>query len=130
MLLWYRRLKVKWDNYVDFGTVNGSTVSDKKLIASKGDIVFQERYPRVIEIKNFPVENVKRVSAAVIEKHKRSTFSSYTIAQRQTVLLIPVADIYYKWKTKEGLFNIYGNDHIVQFEDYPLQCCFGYCAIL
>uniref|UniRef100_A0A3Q2WUA4 CR-type domain-containing protein n=1 Tax=Haplochromis burtoni TaxID=8153 RepID=A0A3Q2WUA4_HAPBU len=45
----------------------------------------------------------------------------------QTVELIPITQVHYKWKDKSYVYYVYGNERKVSADDYPETCC---CVIL
>ncbi|RWS29580.1 hypothetical protein B4U80_04765 [Leptotrombidium deliense] len=117
-------------NHVDDYVSDETGLSEDLIKNATGSVAFDERYPQVYPLNNFPDERISRASKGLIQKHHTSFTMERILEQRHKVMLIPVAVVYYKWEQKDGCFYVYGLEHKVCFDDYPQQCCWGVCTIL
>lgn len=128
-LLTYIKLKVAWKNNVDNKFVEGdSGLNTEELHGVKGKELFKLTQTLVYPLYGFPNANIVELSDHLIKEHQtKYAQSSRILQQRQTVELIPVTKVNYKWKNKIHCFYVYGNENKVSAKDYPETCC---CVIL
>lgn len=43
--------------------------------------------------------------------------------------MVPVTEVLYTWKGRQGKFYVYGYEHKVYAPKYPQKCCWG-CSVL
>lgn len=49
--------------------------------------------------------------------------------QRQTIELVPLTEVRYRYQGKTSVYYVYGTDHQVYAVDYPQRYCCG-CTII
>uniref|UniRef100_A0A3B3D850 Uncharacterized protein n=1 Tax=Oryzias melastigma TaxID=30732 RepID=A0A3B3D850_ORYME len=129
-LLSYIKLKVEWTNHVDNLVVQDQSglksdclqsVSGKELFKNSGFMA----YP----LLGFPNPAISDASERLTREHQsKYAQNSRILQQRQTVELIPVTKVNYKWKDHAYSFIVYGSERKVQADDYPDSCVC--CVIL
>ncbi|XP_041837274.1 protein SSUH2 homolog isoform X2 [Melanotaenia boesemani] len=126
-LLSYIKLKVKWTNEVDDHVVeqnSGLKVDDLRLVSGKELFKSSQIYP----LLGFPNPSISEASERLIREHQsKYAQTSRILQQRQTVELIPITKVNYKWKGDIHFYYVYGNENKVIANDYPATCC---CVIL
>ncbi|XP_037303862.2 protein SSUH2 homolog isoform X1 [Pungitius pungitius] len=127
-LLTYINLKVEWTNNMADHVVqqnsglivNLQDVSGKELIKNNQNLL----YPLI----GFPEPSIAEASERLIKDHQtKYAQSARILQQRQTVELIPITKVNYKWKGGFHLYFVYGNEHKVSADNYPATCC---CVIM
>lgn len=128
-LLTYIKLKVEWKNNVDNKFVEGeSGLNTKELHSVNGKELFKMTQTLVYPLYGFPNTKIVELSDQMVKEHQtKYAQSSRILQQRQTVELIPLTKVDYKWKNKIYCFYVYGNENQVSAKDYPETCC---CVIL
>lgn len=124
----YVKLTATWKNHKDDFIVEHSNMPDELIRDVTGDIAFEEQYPRVWPVNHFQ-PNINEASNQLIQKHSQAFQLERILQQRHRVRIIPVAEVKYSWKDKNGEFYVYGFENKVYFPDYPQSCCWG-CNIL
>ncbi|KAL3974616.1 transmembrane protein [Sarotherodon galilaeus] len=99
------------------------SVKGKELFKNSQNLVHTHKYQNFIQ-KNY----ISVVSHTLIKEHQtKYGQTSRILQQRQTVELIPITQVNYKWKDKSYVYYVYGNERKVSADDYPETCC---CVIL
>lgn len=83
---------------------------------------------RVFPLSSFPDPGVAEHSKQLLEKHTTKWPMERIMKQRQSVKVVPIATVHYKYKDDVGQFYVYGaeSDRSVYFKDYPNRIC--YCC--
>ncbi|KAG7278250.1 hypothetical protein CRUP_012746 [Coryphaenoides rupestris] len=82
---------------------------------------------KVYPLLGFPDQAISQASERLVRDHQaKFPQTSRILQQRQTVELIPVAKVSYKWKGDAHSYYVSGNEHRVT-ADYPDTCC---CLLL
>lgn len=128
-LLAYINLKVEWTNNVEDHVVEQrSGLKIDNLQSVTGKELFKNSQYLVYPLLGFPNPAISEASERLVREHQsKYAQSSRILQQRQTVELIPIAKVNYKWKTNSHVYYVYGNEHQVSTDDYPETCC---CVIL
>ncbi|XP_029908103.1 protein SSUH2 homolog isoform X4 [Myripristis murdjan] len=129
-LLTFIQLKVEWKNHVDdaVSQQGGAGLQAEKLSSVTGKELFKNNQYLVYPLLGFPVPEVSQASERLVGEHQaRFAQSARILQQRQTVELIPITKVTYKWKGDSHVYFVLGNEHQVSADDYPATCC---CVIL
>ncbi|XP_053509482.1 protein SSUH2 homolog [Ictalurus furcatus] len=128
-LLTYIKLIVEWKNNVDDYIVEQSSGLQKdKLETITGKKLIKDTKFMVYPLSGFPEHNVAQASERmVMEHHSKFSKASRIIQQQQSVELIPITKVTYKWNEKDYVYFVYGNELKVKAVDYPATCC---CTIM
>ncbi|KAL3978577.1 nuclear apoptosis-inducing factor 1 [Sarotherodon galilaeus] len=128
-LLTYIELKVEWKNNVEDHVVeHNSGLKTDKLSSVNGKELFKNSQNLVYPLFGFPNPAVSQASERLIKEHQtKYGQTSRILQQRQTVELIPITRVNYKWKDNTHAYYVYGKEHKVNADDYPATCC---CVIL
>ncbi|KAI1308959.1 Protein SSUH2 -like protein [Halotydeus destructor] len=102
---------------------NPTDLSERKVKKADGHLVVDERAQRVSQLPNFPSTVISETCAQLIDMSLNQFPGERIDDQRQTVKLVPVANVEYKLGKKGGSFRIYGLDRRIKFSDYPSSCC-------
>ncbi|XP_037534897.1 protein SSUH2 homolog [Nematolebias whitei] len=128
-LLAYIKLKVEWKTNVDNHVVeqnSGLKVDDLGSVSGKE--LFKNSQYMVYPLYGFPNPTIYEASERLIKEHQSKYAQTFRILQqRQTVELIPITKVNYKWKEGMHVYFVYGNENKVSAENYPDSCC---CVIL
>ncbi|MCI4390282.1 hypothetical protein PGIGA_G00120830 [Pangasianodon gigas] len=128
-LLMYIKLTVEWKNNVDNYVVEQSSGLEKnELDAVTGKKLLKDTKFMVYPLNGFPEMNVAQASDRMIREH-HSNFSqtSRITQQQQSVELIPITKVTYRWQEKDYIYFVYGTELKVKAIDYPAMCC---CTII
>lgn len=127
-MLAFINLKVEWKNNVDDHMVQqNSGLSMGDLQKVHGKELFKNSQPLLYPLMGFPEPSISEASDRLIRDHQtRFPQTSRILQQRQTVELIPISKVTYKWKGDSHVYYVYGNERQVS-ADYPATCC---CVIL
>ncbi|AWP02333.1 putative protein SSUH2 -like [Scophthalmus maximus] len=124
-LLTFIQLKVEWSNKVDDYVVqqnSGLKVDDLRSV--NGKKLFQNNQFLLYPLLGFPNPAIGEASDRLIKEHQsKYAQTSRILQQRQTVELIPITKVSYKWKGDSHLYFVYGNEHQVSADNYPATCC-------
>ncbi|KAI1286232.1 Protein SSUH2 -like protein [Halotydeus destructor] len=120
----YTELTISWTVHRDHFIFNDTTVPDRKLKKVSGNIVFDERAPRVSGIDHFPNKILSDASIGLIDMHTRSWSMEKTLEQRHFVKSVPIVIASYIHPNRRGNFFVYGLEHKVYFPNYPSTCFF------
>ncbi|KAG7226817.1 hypothetical protein INR49_014166 [Caranx melampygus] len=104
---------------------SGLAVDDLRSVSGKELYKYNQYmlYPLI----GFPNQAMAEASERLIKDHQsKYSQNSRILQQRQTVELIPITKVNYKWKGDTHIYYVYGNEHQVS-ADYPATCC---CVIL
>ncbi|MEQ2252855.1 hypothetical protein ILYODFUR_026135 [Ilyodon furcidens] len=113
------------DNHV---VEQSSGLKADKLHSVKGKELYKISHIMVYPLYGFPSPAIAEASDRLIKEHQsKYAQTSRILQQRQTVDLIPITKVNYKWKNNIRVFYVYGNENKVNAEDYPATCC---CVIL
>ncbi|XP_075218578.1 protein SSUH2 homolog isoform X2 [Lycorma delicatula] len=124
LILCFIQLTITWKTNVSEKIIKKICIPEKFIQMSKGKEIFLEEGERVSPLEDLPDEEEICVSSAnFIEKHSILYSDQKFLAQRQRVSVVPIADITYEWKGKEGQFFVYGIDNKIHAPDYPQTCC-------
>lgn len=127
-LLAYINLKVEWKNNVEDHVVQQeSGLNPDDLQGVHGKELFKNNNYLLYPLLGFPNPTISEASERMIRDHQsKFSQSSRILQQRQTVELIPVSRVSYKWKGDSHVFFVYGNERQVS-ADYPATCC---CTVM
>lgn len=124
MVLTYIKLKVEWLNNVEDHVVSqnsGMDVGD--LSAVSGKELFKNSQYLIYPVTGFPNPAISEASERMVRDHQaKYGQASRILQQRQTVELIPITKVQYKWKGNTHAYYVYGNENKVS-ADYPATCC-------
>ncbi|KAF7643734.1 hypothetical protein LDENG_00234390, partial [Lucifuga dentata] len=128
-LLTFIELKVECTNHVEDSAVEQSCgLSVDQLRSVSGKELFKNSQNLVYPLLGFPNPAVSEASERLVKDHQtRFAQTSRILQQRQTVELIPVSKVTYKWKGDSHLYFVFGNENQAFAENYPATCC---CVIL
>ncbi|KAM9758877.1 LOW QUALITY PROTEIN: protein SSUH2 homolog [Menidia menidia] len=129
-LLAYINLKVEWTNHLEDHVVEQKIgLAVEKLQSVSGKELFKNNQLQVFPLVGFPNPEISSVSERLISEHQsKYAQTSRILQQRQTVELIPITKVNYKWKGDAHVYFVFGNEHKVRADDYPETCrC---CAIM
>ncbi|KAM4581916.1 protein SSUH2 homolog isoform 1-T2 [Fundulus diaphanus] len=128
-VLTYVKVKVEWKNNVDDHLVEqNSGLKAGELKSVSGKELYKITQIMVYPLYGFPNPAIAEASDRLIKEHQsKYAQTSRILQQRQTVELIPVTKVNYKWKNKMYVFYVYGNENKVSAEDYPATCC---CCVI
>ncbi|KAM4613382.1 protein SSUH2 homolog [Polymixia lowei] len=127
-LLTYIKLKIEWTNHVeDFVLEQTSGLHTGDLSSVTGKELFKNSQYLVYPVLGFPDPAISEASERLVREHQtKYAETSRILQQKQTVELIPITKVAYKWKGDNHVYYVYGNEHQVS-ADYPATCC---CVIL
>ncbi|XP_047439272.1 protein SSUH2 homolog [Mugil cephalus] len=127
-LLTYIELKVEWTNNVEDHVVEqNSGLNAEELRSVTGKELFKNSQYLLYPLLGFPNPAISEASERLIREHQsKYGQTSRILQQRQTVELIPITKVNYKWKSGAHWYYVYGKEHQVS-ADYPATCC---CVIL
>ncbi|PIK46611.1 hypothetical protein BSL78_16524 [Apostichopus japonicus] len=128
-LRWYIQLTVQYTNNPEDYILENTDMPDELIRDVSGEVIFEQTLPYVWPISQYQVAEVNANSMRIVEKHKNSWPSCKTLQQRQVLRSVPVTEVKYDFKQKEGRFWVYGFEYEVYCPDYPHNCCWG-CTIL
>lgn len=128
-------IKIHFNPFLDLIVSRVGTAAKKKSMKDKVAQITGEglTYSQLIfspleAAKSTPhclsIARVETCSSAVCSHHPAVFLNPPS--QRQTVELIPVTKVQYKWKGDSHVYYVYGNENKVS-ADYPATCC---CVIL
>ncbi|XP_076864459.1 protein SSUH2 homolog [Brachyhypopomus gauderio] len=128
-LLSYIKLTVEWKNNVqDFVVEQSSGLNVTKLGEVSGKPLFKDTQPMVYPLNGFPHPALVEASNKMVLEHRNKYSQTGRILhQQQSVELIPITKVAYRWKEKPYFYFVYGTESKVKAEDYPATCC---CVIL
>ncbi|XP_071351266.1 protein SSUH2 homolog [Trachinotus anak] len=123
-LLTFIQLKVEWTNHVEDHVVEqNSGLKVDELQSVSGKELFKNNQYLLYPLLGFPNPAIAEASDRLIKDHQsRYSQTSRILQQRQTVELIPITKVNYKWKGDPHVYFVYGNEHQVS-ADYPATCC-------
>ncbi|XP_070700388.1 protein SSUH2 homolog isoform X2 [Pempheris klunzingeri] len=123
-LLTFIQLKVEWTNQVEDHVVqqnSGLQVDDLRSVSGKE--LFKNSQYLCYPLFGFPNSAISEASERLIREHQsKYAQTSRILQQRQTVELIPIMNVNYKWKGNSYVYIVYGNENQVS-ADYPASCC-------
>uniref|UniRef100_A0A8C8JLB0 Uncharacterized protein n=1 Tax=Oncorhynchus tshawytscha TaxID=74940 RepID=A0A8C8JLB0_ONCTS len=128
-LLVFINLKVIWTNNLDDYIVEQSSgLHVVNLSKVSGQEMFRDAQYMVYPVMGFPDSNVVRAAERLVREHQaRFSQTSRILQQRQTIELIPVTKVTYKWKGDSHIYFVYGNEFKVSADNYPATCC---CTVM
>ncbi|KAI1900006.1 hypothetical protein AGOR_G00067770 [Albula goreensis] len=128
-LLVYIKLKVKWTNNIDdFVVEQSSGLKVENLSKVTGKELFKDTQYMVYPVMGFPDPAVNQAAERLVRDHQANYSSSARILQqRQTIELIPITKVTYKWSGSIHTYFVYGNEFQVNADDYPATCC---CTVM
>ncbi|XP_040889667.1 protein SSUH2 homolog [Toxotes jaculatrix] len=128
-LLTFIELKVEWINHVEDHVVEqNSGLRVDELRSVSGKELFKNNQYLLYPLLGFPNPAISEASERLIKDHQsKYSQTSRILQQRQTVELIPITRVNYKWKGDSHVYFVYGNEHQVSADNYPATCC---CVIL
>ncbi|KAL4655689.1 hypothetical protein GN956_G5368 [Arapaima gigas] len=129
-LLCYIKLTVKWENNVLERVMDKqSGFPIDRVDSVSGEAVFSDIQPLVYPVVGFPDDEINRAASQFVREHQAQFASTCRILQqRQTIELIPITRVHYSWKNKTYIYFVYGTEHKIHTDDYPVKCCC--CSIL
>ncbi|XP_036387468.1 protein SSUH2 homolog [Megalops cyprinoides] len=128
-LLVYIKLMVKWTNNIeDYVVEQSSGLKVENLSSVSGKELFKDTQYMVYPVMGFPDPAVGQAAERLVRDHQ-ATYSQNAriLQQRQTIELIPITKVTYKWKGNLHNYFVYGNEFHVSADDYPATCC---CTIM
>ncbi|XP_063081257.1 protein SSUH2 homolog isoform X2 [Cavia porcellus] len=97
---------------------------------ARGESLFRDENLAVYPIVDFPLQEISLASRRGIEEHSAALASRGRILQqRQTIELVPLTEVRYRYQGKTSVYYVYGTDHQVYAVDYPQRYCCG-CTII
>ncbi|XP_044024839.1 protein SSUH2 homolog [Siniperca chuatsi] len=124
-LLNYIKLKVEWTNHVEDHMVeqnSGLNIDDIRSVSGKE--LFKNSHYLVYPLLGFPNLAISEASERLVKEHQsKYGQSSRILQQRQTVELIPITKVNYKWEGSSHVYFVYGNERKVSANNYPATCC-------
>lgn len=124
-LLTYIKLKVEWVNNVEDHVVeqnSGLEIGDLQSVTGKE--LFKNSQYLLYPLLGFPNPAISQASERLIREHQsRFGQNARILQQRQTVELIPISKVKYKWKGDSHIYYVYGNENKVSADNYPATCC-------
>ncbi|XP_063766473.1 uncharacterized protein LOC134882599 isoform X2 [Eleginops maclovinus] len=124
-LLSYIQLKVEWTNNVEDHVVrqdSGLEADDLRSVSGKE--LFKNSQYLLYPLLGFPNPAISEASERMIRDHQsKYAQNSRILQQRQTVELIPITKVKYKWKSDSHKYYVYGNERKVDCDKYPATCC-------
>lgn len=128
-LLTFIQLKVEWKNNVEDHVVqqnSGLNIEDLRSVTGKE--LFKNNMYLLYPLLGFPNPAMAEASERLIREHQsKFAQTSRILQQRQTVELIPITKVNYKWKGDSHVYYVYGNENQVNADNYPATCC---CVIM
>lgn len=127
-LLTFIQLKVEWTNNVeDFVVENSSGMDNSNLSSVHGKEMFRIAQFMVYPVLGFPDPSISQASERMVNEHQaKYSQTARILQQQQTIELIPISKVHYKWKGDSHIYHVYGNELEV-CADYPATCC---CTIM
>ncbi|XP_068578277.1 protein SSUH2 homolog [Cebidichthys violaceus] len=123
-MLSYIKLEVKWSNHVEDHVVQQNSGLTIDLKSVSGKELFKNSHILLYPLLGFPNPAIAEASQRLITDHQtKYAQTSRILQQRQTVELIPITKVNYKWKGDSHLYFVYGNEHQVSADNYPATCC-------
>ncbi|XP_034388998.1 protein SSUH2 homolog isoform X2 [Cyclopterus lumpus] len=123
-LLAYIKLKVEWTNNVEDYVVEQNSGLKVDLHKVSGKELFKNNQNLLYPLIGFPNPAISEASERLIKDHQsKYAETSRILQQRQTVELIPITKVNYKWKGNSHLYFVYGNEQQVNADNYPATCC-------
>ncbi|XP_034020466.1 protein SSUH2 homolog [Thalassophryne amazonica] len=128
-LLTFIQLKVEWTNNVqDDVTYQNSGLKEDQLQSVHGKELFTNSQILGYPLVGFPNPAISEASSRLVREHQsKYAQSSRILQQRQTVELIPITKVNYKWKGNSHVYFVFGIENCVSVQNYPETCC---CVIL
>ncbi|KAM6977077.1 protein SSUH2 homolog isoform 1-T2 [Aplochiton taeniatus] len=128
-LLVFINLNINWtNNKEDFVIEQSSGLEMANLSHVTGKELFRDSQYMVYPVMGFPNPAVVQAAERLVREHQaKYPQSSRVLQQRQTIELIPVSKVTYKWKGNSHVYYVYGNEHEVSADNYPATCC---CTIM
>ncbi|KAK7880017.1 hypothetical protein WMY93_033317 [Mugilogobius chulae] len=94
-----------------------------------GKELFKNNNYLLYPVVGFPNPSISEASERMIRDHQsKYAQNARILQQRQTVELIPISKVSYKWKGDIHVFYVYGNERQVS-ADYPATCCCASCDL-
>lgn len=128
-LLVFINLIVKWSTEKDeFIAQDLSGLKAENLDKVSGKELFKDAQYMVYPVRGFPDVSVAQASERIVRDHQmKYAQTSLILQQRQTIELIPITKVNYRWKGKPYVYYVYGNEFKVNADDYPATCC---CSVM
>ncbi|XP_034724178.1 protein SSUH2 homolog [Etheostoma cragini] len=128
-LLTYIKVKVEWTNHVeDHVVAQNCGLNVDELRSVSGKELFKNNQYLLYPLLGFPVPAISEASERLVRDHQsKYAQTSRILQQRQTVELIPITKVNYKWKGNSHVYFVYGKENKVNADSYPATCC---CVIL
>ncbi|KAI1308956.1 Protein SSUH2 -like protein [Halotydeus destructor] len=101
---------------------NSTELSEKKVKKADGHLVVDHRAQRVNKLPDFPSTVISETCSQLIDISLSQFPAERVIEQRQTVKLVPVANVVYGHGKKGGAFRLYGLERRIDFPNYPSSC--------
>ncbi|XP_032370692.1 protein SSUH2 homolog [Etheostoma spectabile] len=127
-LLTYIKVKVEWTNHVEDHVVAQNCLNVDELRSVSGKELFKNNQYLLYPLLGFPNPAISEASERLVRDHQsKYAQNSRILQQRQTVELIPITKVNYKWKGNSHVYFVYGKENKVNADNYPATCC---CVIL
>ncbi|KAJ8016104.1 hypothetical protein DPEC_G00003680 [Dallia pectoralis] len=128
-MLVFINLKVIWTNNLeDYVVEQSSGLPVANLSSVSGKEMFRDTQYMVYPVMGFPNPNLGQAAERLVREHQaKFAQTSRILQQRQTIELIPITKVSYKWKGDSHLYFVYGNEFEVNADGYPATCC---CTVM
>ncbi|CAB1336117.1 unnamed protein product [Coregonus sp. 'balchen'] len=111
-----------------FINLKSSGLHVANLSKVSGQEMFRDAQYMVYPVMGFPDPNVVRAAERLVRDHQaKFSQTSRILQQRQTIELIPITKVTYKWKGDSHIYFVYGNEFKVSADNYPATCC---CTVM
>ncbi|VDN57805.1 unnamed protein product, partial [Dracunculus medinensis] len=88
-----------------------------------GQIILNEVRPYVLPIRKYPEASINENSRKLCTSHLEKCLGRCRILkQRHYLEAIPIARIQYRFGSQEGVFWVYGSEHLCFIPHYPAKC--------
>uniref|UniRef100_A0A6I8NHN6 Ssu-2 homolog n=1 Tax=Ornithorhynchus anatinus TaxID=9258 RepID=A0A6I8NHN6_ORNAN len=130
-LIHFIQLIITWkNNLFEFVSEHQLNFPGELLTKVKGENIFKDENVMVYPIIDFPKPEISLASQRGIAEHNAAFASrSRILQQRQTIELIPLTEVHYRYQGKTHLYYVYGMENKVYALDYPERYCCG-CTII
>nr|XP_008117925.1 PREDICTED: protein SSUH2 homolog [Anolis carolinensis] len=128
-VLVYIELTIEWKNNIYKHVSDPKIGFPTKLFDEvNGMKLFEDEQLMVTPVLGFPDHAIMQASRNAVEGHRIQFGSTRRILrQRQTIELILLSKVEYKWQRNSYSYYVYGNEHKVYAKDYPGTC---WCTII
>ncbi|XP_010874182.2 protein SSUH2 homolog isoform X1 [Esox lucius] len=128
-LLVFINLKVIWTNNLeDYVVEQSSGLHMANLSNVSGKEMFRDSQYMVYPVMGFPNPDLVHAAERLVREHQaKFSQTSRILQQRQSIELIPITKVSYKWKGASHVYFVFGNEYMVNADSYPATCC---CTVM